>query len=105
MPQFCWQATANGYYWIDVELGSQPYRCLIDLGLVDPLDQRGFVVAPGYYDALKQAGALPHFRWRYQRDSGGQLIRLESGMGAVQLVDSARHQACPAALEWSSFTD
>jgi hypothetical protein len=60
---------------------------MIDLGLVDPLHQVGFEVAPSIYDRLKRAGQLAHFRWRFRRDASGRIERLESGMTVAQLVD------------------
>jgi hypothetical protein len=60
---------------------------MIDLGLVDPLHQLGFEVAPTLYDQLKQTGQLAHFRWRFRRDASGRLERLESGITVAQLAD------------------
>jgi len=87
MPQVCWQANVSGYYWIDVELARHKCRCMVDLGLVDPLDQIGFAIVPSLYDRLVRAGRLSHFRWRFHNDASGHSLRLQSGMAQAQLLD------------------
>ena len=70
----CWQAAADGRYWIDVMVGNMDLRAMIDLGMVDPLHQIGFEIEPSIYDQLKQAGQLSGYRTRSRRDAGSSSI-------------------------------
>ena len=83
----CWQAAADGRYWIDVVVGNMDLRAMIDLGMVDPLHQIGFEVEPSIYDQLKQTGQLSGYRMRSRRDASGQSFHTESARTTAQLLD------------------
>src|SRR5437660_1449513 len=99
MPQISWTATPNGFYWIDVSLGQHDCRCMIDLGLVDPLDLIGFSVAPTFYDTLKHAGLLVGPYWRKYRDANGVFVKAESGLTTARLVDLVNRQSVGPAVQ------
>ena len=83
----CWQAAADGRYWIDVVVGNMDLRAMIDLGMVDPLHQIGFEIEPSIYDQLKQTGQLTNYRKRSRRDASGRSLHTESGRTTAQLLD------------------
>jgi hypothetical protein len=87
MQRTCWHGGPDGRYWIDVSLGHQRTRVMVDLGLVDPLGRIGFEVEPGLYGRLKAAGQLTRLLRRQHRDASGLLRWRESGASTAQLVD------------------
>ncbi len=87
MAELSWRAAADGRYWIDVSVGGEVTRVMVDLGLVDPSHAVGFELEPDLYDRLKQSGRLSRFQLRYRRDANGGITRSESGLTTVQLVD------------------
>jgi hypothetical protein len=92
MSQACWPAAADGRYWIDTVVGGQNVRCMVDLGLIDPLGWLGLELEPALYDRLKQLGQLTSFKYRSRRDASGQLVWLESGETRAQLCDPTSQQ-------------
>src|SRR2546430_53323 len=89
MAQVCWQATANGRYFIDVFLGNDGMKVMVDSGLVDPMAQVGFEVEPAIFDQLEKTGALvkqPARRWR---NASGLYAMRRSGEVTAQLCDPA----------------
>jgi len=87
VARVCWQAKPDGRYWIDVVVGNQVCPCLIDLGLVDPLDQIGLALRGPLFQGLEQAGLLAPLRWRLHRDASGQTGFVKSGETNAQLSD------------------
>lgn len=87
MPQACWQAGSDHRYWIEVAVGGQDLRVMLDLGLVDPHGRVGMEVEPLVYERLRQGGHLSRFRWRSRRDASGQISWSSTGLASVQLVD------------------
>lgn len=92
MVDVSWQAAADGRYWIDVTIGGQSLRVMIDLGLVDPLQAVGFELDPAIYDGLKRAGKLSRFQYRFRRDANAQITGSESGQVQAQLLDPTTGQ-------------
>lgn len=99
MNQVCWPAAADGRYWIDVAIGGQDTRCMVDVGLIDPLDRLGIELEAALYDRLRQLGQLSSFQYRSRRDSSGQTVRLESGETVAQLLDPANRQPVAPAVQ------
>ncbi len=91
--QLAWQAVADGRYWIDVEIGGEPVRVMIDLGLVDPRDSVGFEVEPSIYNKLNQRGQLSKYQYRFRWDANAQSAGSESGQVAAQLINPQTGQA------------
>lgn len=87
MADISWSAASDGRYWIDVVIGGQAVRAMIDLGLVDPLGAVGFELEPALYDQLKKAGLLSRLQYRFRRDANARITSSESGLSTAQLFD------------------
>jgi hypothetical protein len=92
MGQASWRATADGRYWVDVELGNLNLRLMIDLGLLDPLDQVAFEVEPAIYDLLKRSGQLAQSHIRNWRNASGRSTKTEVGLIESRLIDPVNGQ-------------
>jgi hypothetical protein len=103
MTRACWPAAPDGRYWIDVALGTTPARLMLDTGLVDPLHQVGFELAPGLFDALRHAGHLVGAGQRQRRDASGQLVVMEVGLVRAQLIDPVTRQVIGPVVWVSAF--
>jgi hypothetical protein len=87
-----WQASVTGHYWIDVAVGNQDLRWMVDTGLVDPLNRVGFDLEPSVYDQLKVSGQFQRIQYRNYHDASGGLVQRESGLITAQLIDPHSHQ-------------
>jgi hypothetical protein len=87
MGQITWQAAVDGRYWIDVAVGSLDLLCLLDTGLIDPLDRLAFELEPDEYDKLLGNGDLQYPEYRTRRDASGNLIATQAGFTEVYLID------------------
>jgi hypothetical protein len=92
MGQVIWPAAPDGRYWIDVALGNEEVLCMVDTGLVDPLDRIGFELEPQLFDRLKTQKGVTAFQYRWRRDASGQTVRFECGLTQAQLTDPATRQ-------------
>src|SRR5262245_31047379 len=92
MGQVCWQATAQGRYWIDIELGNQELHLMVDLGLTDSLHRVGFEVDPSVYDQLQQDGQFADIETRAWRDASGRSQMTQSGLARARLIDPVTRQ-------------
>jgi hypothetical protein len=86
MARVSWSATGRGEYWIDVDLGSHPFKVLIDTGLIDARGQVGFSIEPTWYDRIKQAGGFHAHQMHTRLLADGQLSLTESGSLNAQLI-------------------
>jgi hypothetical protein len=92
MPQACWQAAADGPYWIDIALESQDFRLLIDLGLIDAHNRVGFSIDPTLYDHLNQSGQFVGHLLHSRLDANGRISLTESGSLDAQLIHPVSRQ-------------
>jgi hypothetical protein len=67
-----------------------PCQLMVDTGLVDPLGQVGFEIAPALFDGLDQSGQLLRAGRRPRSDSSGRTIRLKTGFVVARLLDPSR---------------
>lgn len=86
MPQVCWTAATRGEYWVDVNLGGQPFKVLVDTGLLDAREQVGFSIEQTWYDKLKQSGQFRAHQTHTRLSADGQLSMTESGSLDAQLI-------------------
>ena len=93
MGDVTWRGEPDGRYWIDVLIGGESARTMVDLGLVDPLQAVGFELEPAFYDGLKHAGDLTRFQYRFRRDASGQIAGGETGRTQAQLLHPVTRQA------------
>lgn len=92
MPQACWQASADGIYWIDVALGGREISMMLDLGLVDAAERVGFSLEPILYDQIKQAGEFTQFFTDLRLDASGAITYRENGLLSAQLIEPITRQ-------------
>src|SRR5437879_4338108 len=92
MPQACWKADPDGYYWIDVFLGSHPLPMMLDSGLVDPAGLVGFSMEPTLYDRTKQAGEFHQMAQASRLDASGGVSTTECGLVIARLQCPTTHQ-------------
>jgi hypothetical protein len=92
MPRVTWSASSRGEYWIDVDLGGQPLKVLIDTGLLDAREQVGFSIEQALYDRIKQAGQFHAHLMHARQSADGQIAMTESGSLGAQLISPQTRQ-------------
>jgi len=87
MNRACWAVASDGRYWIDVALGTNPCRLMLDTGLTDCAGVVGFDLAPTDYDRMGRSGQLLAAGPRMRQDASGAWVWLRCGFLAAQLLD------------------
>jgi hypothetical protein len=99
MPQACWQAAADGTYWMDVALGGRELLMLIDTGFLDALNRIGFSLEPGLYTQIRQAGEFVNLLRDFRLDASGQITVRENGLIRAQMVCPLTRQRIGPAVQ------
>ena len=87
MGRACWNASADGWYAIDISLGPITELVRIDTGIVDWRHKIGFDLEADLWDRLLNAGTFKEFERRSSRDSSGRKRKSDSGRLVVRLLD------------------